>query len=257
MSIIGVEHKSVRYMSSSSSSSDESMKYCQHYARWTTTTCPTAPWMDPWNTRSNFPVNVLSVTLRTTIDLFQTGWWEWILFTFSGAMRKIKLTDENLWLVTLLAFYQWPVFTFLVGLSPAFFPSFLLIYLPPFILLVPLSSPPHRSFTAPFFALLSTTPFAPLSQLLTSLCRSITEPLVSRVPVSSIGQVMNLSPLLELSDTDLFYHPVQWGQDRVGRKIGRCRSRLVWRDHHTGTLSARNAGWHGADCSMMGARSNS
>lgn len=146
----------------SSSSSDESMNYCQHYVKLDSKTCPTAQWMDPWNTLSKVLANALSVTLRNTIDLFQTGWWEWILRTFSVAMRKIRLTDENLWLVTLFALYQWPVFS---PLLPSVFASHL--YVPLFIP----SSFFASTFTALFFPLLSTTPFAPLSQLLTSLCR--------------------------------------------------------------------------------------
>ncbi|KAM7382411.1 hypothetical protein PAMP_002140 [Pampus punctatissimus] len=39
---------------------------------------------------------------------------------------------------------------------------------------------------------------------------------INGVPVGSAGQVMNLSPPPEPSDMEVFYHPAQWGQDRVG-----------------------------------------
>lgn len=50
--------------------------------------------------------------------------------------------------------------------------------------------------------------------------------------------------------------PGSVGAEQSGMEIGRCGSRLVWRDHH-GTSSACNVGWHTADCGAMGAGSES
>lgn len=68
----------------------------------------------------------------------------------------------------------------------------------------------------------------------------------------SAGQVMNPHP-----------HPSACGAQRAlsshssagarqsGMQIGRCRSKFVWRDHHKGSSSVDNVGWHVAQFSMM------
>lgn len=254
MSIIGIKYKSAGCISLSSSS-DESMKYCQHYLKLKDNNLPNSPVNNHWKTLSNFLVNVLSVTLRNTIDPFQTGWWKCTLFTFSVAFAKVcvKLAWQ---MKTYFCFLLVPpVFTFLMYLFPAFFLfSSSHLSVPLFIPFPSFFTFPSLSCT-PFFALLSTTPFYPLSHLLTSLCRSITEPLESVVSQSAAQVRQWISPPSGAQWHGALLSPSSVGAGQSGTEIGRCRSRFVWRDHHTGTSSACNVGWHTADRSTMGAGS--
>lgn len=164
------------------------------------------------------------------------------LWHFKG-LRKISLTVGWKHTVSLVAL--------LLSISPPCF-HFSYISAPHFSLSVFLSSicPPFHPFPVffhftipllhPFLLLfyLSSPSFSTQSSIYFSVSEHYRAVRVNGVPVSSAGQVMNLSPpLMEPSDTDLFHHPARWGQDRVG---WRCRSRLVWRDHHIGTSSACN-----------------
>lgn len=148
------------------------------------------------------------------------------------------------------------LFSSLMCLSPTFFLCLPLIYLP-------LSSLSHfLHFSIPLLhpflsSFISLPPISPLSHLSTSVSEHYRAVRVNGVPVSSTGQVMNLSPSSGAQRHGALLSPGSVGAGQSGMEIGRCRSRLVWRDHHTGSSSACNVGWHTADCSTIGAGSKS
>lgn len=120
------------------SSSDESMKYCQHYLKLQDNS---STLKSHWKTLSNFLVNLLSVTLKNTIDPFQTDWWMYLIHSFCGIAKvSIKLAWQmNICLVTLcfsLSHFSYRSAPLSSSCSSLFYPSLaslsLLFYLGPF-----------------------------------------------------------------------------------------------------------------------------